>query len=188
MMTQWHPVAVALGGIALLVAACLLVGRLMLPGAYSPYRRRYSLLDAAQQSLAPLLRDVAGHLAICPRVPVTDLIEMRTPRAGVPRKDRTLLGQRVDFVLCDARTWEPRVVILLLEPTSPGKITPQDDQPASFWHFYSEQRTTAPPVARLLAAAGLAVVCVETGRPLPASAFQTTLRRALEAVSEKNRR
>jgi len=187
-VSGWDSVVPLGAALAVLVAVILLLGRMLLPDIWSPYRRRESLLDTMRRELARTLIEAGANLHLCPLVQVGDLIEMRREDKSPSRRVRSLFREKVDFVLCDSRTWEPKAAIVLVNSEGQADTDKHGIFARSDGYRTPDLPAAAPPVVRLLAEAGLPVLCIPREVAIPPDTLQTAVRKVLHAASDKNRK
>jgi len=134
------------------------------------YRPQPSLLSPAEATFHRVLVEAAaGRWAVLPKVRVADVITPRG-REGSPRwwaAFRPIAAKHLDFVLADARTWQPVAAIEL------------DD--AS--HRRRDRRTRDRLLNRAMAQAGVPLIRVAAAgrRGYHREALRTEIERALKA-------
>ncbi len=160
------------GSAVLLLIGFLGLGRLLLPHPTRRLMRRGTLLDGPQLTLGVVLTELRGASHhICPQVPAHRLIERRSPDVALRREEQRLLAQEVDFALCDKRSWQPQLAVLLVpEREPPGASHPSGKEPPN-----------EPPLARLLARCGLAVLCISPSQLHDKPAIERALQQAFSA-------
>lgn len=78
-----------------------------------PYRKRERFLSPAELSFYRVLREAAGpEWAVCPKVRLGDLIGVTGTSNSQAFRNR-IERKHIDFVLCDAPTMTPRVLVEL---------------------------------------------------------------------------
>lgn len=126
--------------VAAVVFIAWVFAKLMLGDDKMPYRKRASLLTSSELSFYKALnKAVDGRWAIQWMVRIADLLQVapETPRSQT--WDNRIQGERVDFLLCDHETMEPKLAVELVdkpedesERKDPDQFVPQAFADAGF--------------------------------------------------------
>ncbi|GIW92485.1 MAG: hypothetical protein KatS3mg110_0526 [Pirellulaceae bacterium] len=164
------------GAVGVLLIGCLLLGRFLMPHKVQRLAQRTCLLEETHLECGKLLAELSGsRFHVCPYVQTRRLIEQ--PPTELKADQQRLLVEEVHFVLCDSKTWQPRLAVLLL---------PESEPTNDVGEVAGRQPGTDPPLARLLAASGLPVLCVGLNETHDRAACERALRHALAGRHKAN--